>query len=68
MINNRAFDLLFLIVERNTNDGEKNTTVESGCIYADVPAKKVKTLSAEHFNEPNERIANNYVMYGEWFK
>ena len=55
-------------MEGNTNEGEKNTRVESGCIYADVPAKKVKTLSAEHFNEPNERIANNYVMYGEWFK
>ncbi len=46
----------------------ENTRVESGTIYAGVPAKKVKALSPEHFKELNERIANNYVMYGEWFK
>jgi carbonic anhydrase/acetyltransferase-like protein (isoleucine patch superfamily) len=46
----------------------ENTIVESGCIYAGVPAKKVKTLSPEHFKELNERIANNYVMYAGWFK
>lgn len=46
----------------------ENTVVESGCIYAGVPAKKVKTLSPEHFKDLNERIANNYVMYAEWFK
>jgi carbonic anhydrase/acetyltransferase-like protein (isoleucine patch superfamily) len=46
----------------------ENTRVESGCIYAGVPAKKVKELSAEHFKDLNERIANNYVMYASWFK
>jgi gamma-carbonic anhydrase len=46
----------------------ENTIVESGTIYAGVPAKKVKTLSPEHFKCLNERIANNYVMYAEWFK
>lgn len=46
----------------------ENTIVESGSIYAGVPAKKVKTLSAEHFEQINMRIANNYVMYAEWFK
>jgi carbonic anhydrase/acetyltransferase-like protein (isoleucine patch superfamily) len=46
----------------------ENTIVESGSIYAGVPAKKVKTLSPEHFKELNERIANNYVMYADWFK
>lgn len=46
----------------------ENTVVESGCIYAGVPAKKVKELSPEHFKQLNERIANNYVMYAEWFK
>jgi carbonic anhydrase/acetyltransferase-like protein (isoleucine patch superfamily) len=46
----------------------ENTRVESGCIYAGVPAKKVKTLSPEHFEQINMRIANNYVMYADWFK
>lgn len=46
----------------------ENTRVESGTIYAGVPAKKVKTLSPQHFADLNMRIANNYVMYSEWFK
>lgn len=46
----------------------ENTRVESGSIYAGVPAKKVKTLSPEHFKNLNERIADNYVMYAEWFR
>lgn len=46
----------------------ENTIVESGSIYAGVPAKKVKQLSAEHFKDLNMRIANNYIMYAEWFK
>ena len=46
----------------------ENTVVESGSIYAGVPAKKVKELSPEHFEQINMRIANNYVMYAEWFK
>jgi carbonic anhydrase/acetyltransferase-like protein (isoleucine patch superfamily) len=46
----------------------ENTRVETGSIYAGVPAKKVKELSPEHFEKINMRIANNYVMYAEWFK
>lgn len=46
----------------------QNTRVESGSIYAGIPAKKVKTLSAEHFKNLNQRIADNYVMYADWFK
>ena len=46
----------------------ENTRIESGSIYAGVPAKKVKEISAEHFEQINMRIANNYVMYAEWFK
>lgn len=46
----------------------ENTRVESGTIYAGVPAKKVKTVSPKHFEGLNMRIANNYVMYSEWFK
>ncbi len=46
----------------------ENTVVESGTIYAGVPARKVKTLSPEHFKDLNQRIANNYVMYADWFR
>lgn len=41
---------------------------ESGWIYAGVPAKKVKPLGLDTFKDTIERIANNYVMYSEWFK
>jgi carbonic anhydrase/acetyltransferase-like protein (isoleucine patch superfamily) len=46
----------------------ENTRIESGTIYAGIPAKKVKELSPEHFKDINERIANNYVMYASWFQ
>ena len=46
----------------------ENTRVEAGCIYAGVPAKKVKQLSEEIFKDQNERIANNYLKYAGWFK
>ena len=46
----------------------ENTRVESGSIYAGVPAKKVKEISPEDFEQINMRIANNYVMYSEWFR
>lgn len=46
----------------------ENTRVESGSIYAGVPAKKVKALLPEHFEQINMRIANNYVMYADWYK
>jgi carbonic anhydrase/acetyltransferase-like protein (isoleucine patch superfamily) len=46
----------------------EGTRVESGSIYAGVPAKKVKNLSKELFEGEVQRIANNYVMYSSWFK
>ena len=46
----------------------ENTRVEAGSIYAGIPAKKVKQLNEETFKNQNERIANNYVKYSEWFK
>jgi carbonic anhydrase/acetyltransferase-like protein (isoleucine patch superfamily) len=45
----------------------ENTVVEPGSIWAGVPAKKVKQMTAEHFKELNERIAKNYVMYSTWY-
>lgn len=46
----------------------ENTIVEPGSIYAGVPAKKVKNISEEKISGEIDRIANNYVMYAEWFK
>jgi carbonic anhydrase/acetyltransferase-like protein (isoleucine patch superfamily) len=41
---------------------------ESGGVYAGVPAKRVKELSPELFKGQIQRIADNYLMYSEWFK
>lgn len=46
----------------------ENAVLESGHIYAGVPAKKVKQLTEENFKHYIERIANNYTMYASWFK
>ncbi len=46
----------------------ENTRVESGSIYAGIPARKVKELSQEQFENTVSRIANNYVMYAGWLK
>jgi carbonic anhydrase/acetyltransferase-like protein (isoleucine patch superfamily) len=45
----------------------ENTVVEPGCIYAGVPAKKVKDISQELISGEINRIANNYLMYSSWF-
>ncbi len=46
----------------------ENSKLESGYIYAGVPAKKIKALSAEQFGDSVVRIADNYLMYSSWFK
>jgi carbonic anhydrase/acetyltransferase-like protein (isoleucine patch superfamily) len=46
----------------------ENTHVQPGSIYAGVPAKKVKDISAELLKDEVGRIANNYLMYSSWFK
>ena len=46
----------------------EGTIVPSGCIYAGVPAKKVKDISQELISGEIDRIANNYVKYSGWFK
>ncbi len=45
--------------------GEK---LESGCVYAGTPAKKVKDISEELLSGQIERIANNYITYASWYK
>jgi carbonic anhydrase/acetyltransferase-like protein (isoleucine patch superfamily) len=46
----------------------KNTRVESGSVYAGIPAKKVKDISQELISEEIDRIANNYIKYASWYK
>jgi carbonic anhydrase/acetyltransferase-like protein (isoleucine patch superfamily) len=46
----------------------ENTVIEAGCIYAGVPAKKVKDISQELIHGEINRIADNYLMYSSWFK
>lgn len=46
----------------------EGTIVPSGCIYAGVPAKKVKDISEELIHGEINRIADNYLMYSSWFK
>lgn len=45
----------------------EGTIVEGGSIYAGVPAKKIKDISAELIQSEIKRIANNYVKYSSWF-
>ncbi len=46
----------------------EGTHIPSGCIYAGVPAKKVKDITQELISGEIDRIANNYVMYSSWLK
>ena len=46
----------------------EGTIVPPGCIFAGVPAKKIKDISQELINGEIDRIANNYLMYSGWFK
>ena len=46
----------------------EGTIVPPGCIYAGVPAKKVKDISQELISGEINRIADNYVKYSGWFK
>lgn len=45
----------------------ENTVVEANCIYAGVPAKKVKQVDGNNV-AMMERIAGNYVKYASWFQ
>lgn len=46
----------------------EGTVVPPGCIFAGVPARKVKDISQELISGEIDRIANNYLMYSGWFK
>ena len=42
--------------------------VETGCVYAGAPAKKVKELGKDLLEGEVLRIANNYSLYASWYK
>ncbi|WP_299576935.1 gamma carbonic anhydrase family protein [uncultured Sunxiuqinia sp.] len=46
----------------------KGTRVESGSVYAGIPAKKVKALGKDLLEGEIHRIANAYHMYAGWYK
>ncbi len=46
----------------------QGTVVEAGTIYAGIPARKVKEVSAELTQGEIERISQNYLKYSGWFK
>lgn len=46
----------------------ENTVCEGGYIYGGVPARKIKPLDAENFQQYVGRIAHNYVKYASWFE
>ncbi len=45
----------------------ENMILESGFIYAGVPAKKLKPIDTEQISGMINRIANNYLTYSTWF-
>ena len=46
----------------------KGTVVNSGSVYAGVPAKKIKSVNKELLGGEIERIANSYNMYASWYE
>ena len=45
----------------------ENAHLKSGWIYAGIPAKPIKKLSQEAFDDNVKRIADAYVMYASWY-
>ena len=44
------------------------TKIEPNSVYAGVPAKKVKDTEPEQTSEMINKIAENYLMYSDWYK
>lgn len=73
MIGMNAVVLDDAVVESNTiiaagSVVTKGTVVEGGCVYAGIPAKKIKEISKELLEGEIVRIANAYEMYAGWYK
>lgn len=46
----------------------KGTHIETGSVYAGVPARKIRTIDKELSDGEILRIANSYNMYASWYK
>jgi len=46
----------------------ENTVIPSGCIYAGMPAKKVKELPVDKAIEMIQASASGYAQYKEWYR
>lgn len=73
MIGMNAVVLDDVIIESNTiiaagSVVTKGTKVESGCVYAGIPAKKIKEINKQLLEGEIIRIANAYEMYAGWYK
>ena len=45
----------------------QGTKVQGGCVYAGIPAKKVKEVGKDLLEGEINRIADSYVMYSGWY-
>lgn len=45
----------------------ENTHIEANCIYAGIPARKVKQIDAEQTAAHIKRLADNYMLYASWY-
>jgi carbonic anhydrase/acetyltransferase-like protein (isoleucine patch superfamily) len=73
MIGMNAVVLDDAIVESNTiiaagSVVTKGTIVKEGCVYAGIPAKKIKEISKDLLEGEIIRIANAYETYASWYK
>ncbi len=46
----------------------KGTHVESGAVYAGIPAKKIKNIDKRLSETEIQRIADSYLKYSSWYK
>lgn len=45
-----------------------NTIIEPYTLWGGVPARYIKKVEQEQSKELNQKIANGYLMYAEWYK
>lgn len=45
-----------------------NTIIEPYTLWGGVPARCIKKVEKEQSKELNQKIANGYLMYAEWYK
>jgi carbonic anhydrase/acetyltransferase-like protein (isoleucine patch superfamily) len=73
MIGMNAVVLDDAVIESNTiiaagSVVTKGTHVESGSIYAGIPARKIREISPELLEGEVKRIASSYKTYADWYQ